>query len=435
MATEHFDNRRKIEKFTIYSAVIRSFHLASTFINLIATPIVFIHYSNIHNFGLWTLILSVGSLAAILDLGLVQVMTTASIQATAKDKTEEASEILNNLLNFLIYLVITIFLALMTLNIAFGRVWEISQYEFLQSASLCFFNFSLGILVRYFEGAFRAQRNLFGLKLLVLSSYLDITIILSNTIEGASFNAILLEMIATKIIVNLILAFRFQKKSKIYKFISLKRAILGISPYQKMGMSILGMPLGYLVINEASNVAVASILGLEMLGIFALLKSLGGIFRQVSGIFILSMTPKFTKLITKKKLDIARQSFSNLKTFLIAVNSIILIALLSIFNLISRNISKMESVGFFEYTIFLSSAFLDIWWIIDSSILVAVNQHKGLTFRFLLSAALGFLIGCSFLFTFGVSAMAIGTLAIDLVLIPYSLEKKNKILKADFIES
>lgn len=69
MATEHFDNRRKIEKFTIYSAVIRSFHLASTFINLIATPIVFIHYSNIHNFGLWTLILSVGSLAAILDLG------------------------------------------------------------------------------------------------------------------------------------------------------------------------------------------------------------------------------------------------------------------------------------------------------------------------------------------------------------------------------
>lgn len=435
MATEHFDNRRKIEKFTIYSAVIRSFHLASTFINLIATPIVFIHYSNIHNFGLWTLILSVGSLAAILDLGLVQVMTTASIQATAKDKTEEASEILNNLLNFLIYLVITIFLALMTLNIAFGRVWEISQYEFLQSASLCFFNFSLGILVRYFEGAFRAQGNLFGLKLLVLSSYLDITIILSNTIEGASFNAILLEMIATKIIVNLILAFRFQKKSKIYKFISLKRAILGISPYQKMGMSILGMPLGYLVINEASNVAVASILGLEMLGIFALLKSLGGIFRQVSGIFILSMTPKFTKLITKKKLDIARQSFSNLKTFLIAVNSIILIALLSIFNLISRNISKMESVGFFEYTIFLSSAFLDIWWIIDSSILVAVNQHKGLTFRFLLSAALGFLIGCSFLFTFGVSAMAIGTLAIDLVLIPYSLEKKNKILKADFIES
>lgn len=416
------------------SAIIRSLSLVSTVISLIATPAVFIHYSNISSLGLWTLVLSVGSFAAILDLGLIQVMSTASIQAFAKNKEDDARNILNILLNFLIYLVIFIFFALLILQIILGSIWIISEQNFLQLLALCFFNYSLGLLIRYYEGAFRALGQLLGLKFLVVSSYADLVILLSNVISGGTFTLILLEMIATKTILILYLAFKFQKVSNTFKFMSLKSVFFGISQYQKMGMNFLGMPLGYLALNEASNVVVASFLGLEILGIFVILKSLGGIFRQVSGIFLLSMTPKFTELISMEKFEIAQKSFLKMKILLVVLNSLILMFLLSAFSLFSQHISKLESVGFGTYAIFLVSAYLDIWWIIESSVMIAANQYKGLTFRFLCSSVAGCLIGSAFLFRFGVAGMAIGTLVIDFLLIPYSIKNRQRILKTDFAE-
>lgn len=425
---------RTIDGLATESAIIRSLSLVSTVISLIATPAVFIHYSNISSLGLWTLVLSVGSFAAILDLGLIQVMTTASIQAFAKNKADDARNILNILLNFLIYLVIFIFFALLILQIILGSIWIISEQNFLQLLALCFFKYSLGMLIRYYEGAFRALGQLLGLKFLVVSSYADLVILLSNVISGGTFTLILLEMIATKAILILYLAFKFQKVSNTFKFMSPKSVFLGISQYQKMGMSFLGMPLGYLALNEASNVVVASFLGLEMLGIFAILKSLGGIFRQVSGIFLLSMTPKFTELISMEKFEIAQKSFLKMKILLVVLNSLILMFLLSAFSLFSQHISKLESVGVGTYAIFLVSAYLDIWWIIESSVMIAANQYKGLTFRFLCSSVAGFLIGSAFLFRFGVAGMAIGTLVIDFLLIPYSIKNRQRILKTDFAE-
>lgn len=425
---------RTIDGLATESAIIRSLSLVSTVISLIATPAVFIHYSNISSLGLWTFVLSVGSFAAILDLGLIQVMTTASIQAFAKNKADDARNILNILLNFLIYLVIFIFFALLILQIILGSIWIISEQNFLQLLALCFFKYSLGMLIRYYEGAFRALGQLLGLKFLVASSYADLVILLSNVISGGTFTLILLEMIATKAILILYLAFKFQKVSNTFKFMSPKSVFLGISQYQKMGMSFLGMPLGYLALNEASNVVVASFLGLEMLGIFAILKSLGGIFRQVSGIFLLSMTPKFTELISMEKFEIAQKSFSKMKILLVVLNSLILMFLLSAFSLFSQHISKLESVGVGTYAIFLVSAYLDIWWIIESSVMIAANQYKGLTFRFLCSSVASFLIGSAFLFRFGVAGMAIGTLVIDFLLIPYSIKNRQRILKTDFAE-
>jgi O-antigen/teichoic acid export membrane protein len=429
MKKDPIDREKKFGRLATESAIIRSLSLVSTTINLIATPVIFIHYSNIYNLGFWTLVLSVGSFAAILDLGLIQVMTTASIQAFAKNKSDIGRNILNDLLNYLIYLVVGILILLLILQSTFGSIWTLSQYNVSQLVALCFFNYSLGILVRYYEGAFRALGKLFGLKLLVLSSYADLTILLSNVIFGVSFTLILLEMIGMKIILVAILSFKFQRNSSIFKLKRPMSAFLGILPYQKLGISFLGMPLGYLVLNETSNIVVASFLGLEMLGIFTILKSLSGIFRQVSGIFILSMTPRFTELISMEKFEIAQMVFLRMKNFLIVLNGLILMFLLSTFSFFTQHISKLESVGYETYVVFLALAFLDIWWIIESTVIVSANQHKGLTLRFLYSSVASCLIGCALLFQFGVSAMAIGTLVIDIVLIPYSIKIRKRILK------
>jgi O-antigen/teichoic acid export membrane protein len=430
MKKDPIDREKKFGRLATESAIIRSLSLVSTTINLIATPVIFIHYSNIYNLGFWTLVLSVGSFAAILDLGLIQVMTTASIQAFAKNKSDIGRNILNDLLNYLIYLVVGILILLLILQSTFGSIWTLSQYNVSQLVALCFFNYSLGILVRYYEGAFRALGKLFGLKLLVLSSYADLTILLSNVIFGVSFTLILLEMIGMKIILVAILSFKFQRNSSIFKLKRPMSAFLGILPYQKLGISFLGMPLGYLVLNETSNIVVASFLGLEMLGIFTILKSLSGIFRQVSGIFILSMTPRFTELISMEKFEIAQMVFLRMKNFLIVLNGLILMFLLSTFSFFTQHISKLESVGYETYVVFLALAFLDIWWIIESTVIVSANQHKGLTLRFLYSSVASCLIGCALLFQFGVSAMAIGTLVIDIVLIPYSIKIRKRILKS-----
>lgn len=430
MKKDPIDREKKFGRLATESAIIRSLSLVSTTINLIATPVIFIHYSNIYNLGFWTLVLSVGSFAAILDLGLIQVMTTASIQAFAKNKSDIGRNILNDLLNYLIYLVVGILILLLILQSTFGSIWTFSQYNVSQLVALCFFNYSLGILVRYYEGAFRALGKLFGLKLLVLSSYADLTILLSNVIFGVSFTLILLEMIGMKIILVAILSFKFQRNSSIFKLKRPMSAFLGILPYQKLGISFLGMPLGYLVLNETSNIVVASFLGLELLGIFTILKSLSGIFRQVSGIFILSMTPRFTELISMEKFEIAQMVFLRMKNILIVLNGLILMFLLSTFSFFTQHISKLESVGYETYVVFLALAFLDIWWIIESTVIVSANQHKGLTLRFLYSSVASCLIGCALLFQFGVSAMAIGTLVIDIVLIPYSIKIRKRILKS-----
>lgn len=377
--------------------------------------------------------LSVGSFAAILDLGLIQVMTTASIQAFAKDKASEARNILNILLNFLILLIIFVFIVSLFLHIILQPNWKISEQNFFQLLELCFFNYSLGLLVRYYEGAFRALGKLFGLKFLVLNSYADLAILISNVISGGTFSLILLEMIVSKTLLILILAFKFQKDSRAIKFMSPKSALSGISQFQKKGISLLGIPLGYLALNEVSNVVVGSFLGLDMLGIFAILKSIGGIFRQVSGIFLLSLAPKFTELISKDKFDMAQKVFLKTKIFLVVMNSLILLTLISAFSLISSNISKLESVGFGTYAVFLMSAYLDIWWIIESSIISATNQYEGLTIRFLYSSVTGCLIGSALLFGIGIKGMAIGTLIIDFVLIPYSIKMRKKILISNYL--
>jgi len=430
MKKDPIDREKKFGRLATESAIIRSLSLVSTTINQIATPVIFIHYSNIYNLGFWTLVLSVGSFAAILDLGLIQVMTTASIQAFAKNESDIGRNILNDLLNYLIYLVVGILILLLILQSTFGSIWTLSQYNVSQLVALCFFNYSLGILVRYYEGAFRALGKLFGLKLLVLSSYADLTILLSNVILGVSFTLILLEMIGMKIILVAILSFKFQRNSSIFTLKRPMSAFLGILPYQKLGISFLGMPLGYLVLNETSNIVVSSFLGLEMLGIFTILKSLSAIFRQVSGIFILSMTPRFTELISMEKFEIAQMVFLRMKNFLIVLNGLILMFLLSTFSFFAQHISKLESVGYETYVVFLALAFLDIWWIIESTVIVSANQHKGLTLRFLYSSVTSCLIGCALLFQFGVSAMAIGTLVIDIVLIPYSIKIRKRILKS-----
>jgi hypothetical protein len=293
---------------------------------------------------------------------------------------------------------------------------------------LCFFNYSLGLLIRFFEGTFRVLGKLTGLKLLVGISYLDLLILATNLITFGSFTVILVEMVVIKIFLILVLSLKLQNVFPVLRFMRPKKVLSNALSYLRLGIVSLGMPLGYLALNETSSIFVGSVLGLETLGIFAILKSLSGVFRQVCGIFTISMQPKFTELISLNKLQTANVSFLKMRILLISLNTLLAVVLLASFNFLSTVIPALSSAGFFVYLIFLASSYIDIWWLIDSSIIVSTNKLEGLALRFLVSSVLGCAIGVLLLFQIGVSGMALGTLAIDFVLIPYAIKVRKRIL-------
>lgn len=421
------ERQRKSKNISIESGLIRVLLVTSTLINQLAIPILFIQFSSISNLGLWTLVVSAGSFAAILDLGLIQIMTTAAIQAFSKNKISIGKSIINDLFNYLFYVVIIVFSATLLVIILTLNSNQLHT-ETIQLMALCLFNYSLGLLIRFFEGTFRVLGKLTGLILLVGISYLDLLILATNLITVGSFTVILVEMVVVKIFLILVLSLKLQNVFPVLRFMRPKKVLSNALSYLRLGIVSLGMPLGYLALNETSSIFVGSVLGLETLGIFAILKSLSGVFRQVCGIFTISMQPKFTELISSNKIQTANVSFLKMRILLISLNTLLAMVLLASFNFLSTFIPALSSAGFFVYLIFLASSYIDIWWLIDSSIIVSTNKLEGLALRFLVSSVLGCAIGVLLLFQIGVSGMALGTLAIDFVLIPYAVKTRKRIL-------
>jgi hypothetical protein len=88
----------------------------------------------------------------------------------------------------------------------------------------------------------------------------------------------------------------------------------------------------------------------------------------------------------------------------------------------------LNSVSFIVYFIFLISAYLDVWWLVDSALIVAANKHIGLSYKFLISTMLSCLLGLFLLPEYGMVGIALGAVLIDLILIPYCLKHRKEIL-------
>ena len=427
MNHNQFKSFFKTDNVSIKSSKIRTIFLLSTIINQLILPIVFLKFSNLSNLGLWTLVISTGSFAAILDFGLIQVMITSAIKEISLSKLNEGRRILNLLFNFLIYILFfVLILAALIQSIIFIGINSLNS-DLITLMSLSFLNFTLGLLVRYFEGSFRALGELSGLKNLVFLSYSDLIILCGNLIYGNTFNSILSQMIGLKIFILFIQFRKFHSNYCVFSWIRPNNLINDIMNYLHLGVSFLKMPLGYLALNEVSNLIIGSLFGLQTLGLFVLLKSISGVFRQVSGIFTASLQPRFTELIYLGKKEIAQELFKRMRFFLVLINSLMLLILLLVFDLLIKLVPRLGTLGFLTYFIFLICAYIDIFWLIESSIIFSVNGHKGFSSRFFLSAIIGCAIGGFLTMDFGVVGMAVGTLLIDLVLIPFSVQKRKEI--------
>jgi O-antigen/teichoic acid export membrane protein len=416
-----------LDNVTAKSAFFRMLSVGATVSGQLLVPFVFLRYSTLEDLGLWYVIISVGSFASLLDLGLIQVMVTSAIQKLNSSR-RESFEILNSLFNYLLIVITaTIFIFILS-SVYFKEFSPFTNVDFLVLSSLYFLNVALGLLLRFFEGCFRVLGSVTGLQIMVFQSYADLIILSLNLIENSSLLNVIIEILVLKFFLLGVLCVKFQIHSQALSIVNPVIVLRRIKEYFRLGVSYLGMPVGYLVVNEISNLSIAALLGLENLGVYSILKSISGVFRQITGIFTLSLQPRITELLARKERASAMNSFIAVRRRLIITNIGALLLLLVLYKLIEDSFSNLQSTSFLVYGVFLLCAFMDIWWLIDSMVINAANAHEGMTFRFLGGATMAGLIGFVLVPFIGVSGMAIATLVIDLLMIPYCRGVRRQIL-------
>jgi hypothetical protein len=418
-----------LENISRNSAFLRLISLGGTFLSQLIVPVLFLRYASISELGLWFLVMSIGGFASLLDFGLIQVVTTSIIQELARGNTENAKKILSSLFSFLVMIVFLVVTIVILINgfIKFSNPGIQSNRSDL--IELYFAHITIGLLVRFFEGSFRAFGSLVGMRFMVLQSYLELSILSFNLIAGESLRVAILEMIFTKTFGVVFLYLRFQTRFHMIQVQRARTILSDLNGFRLLGFSFLAMPIGYLAINEIANISVGSILGLKALGIFSILKSISGIFRQITGVFTLSVLPALSHLLSSGKVIDSDVLFFTMRRRVIAVNSLSFLILLFLYGYLESYFVEMKLIPFISYLLFMVCAYVDIWWLTDSTILVANNQHQGMSIRFLVSSLIGTSIGCLTIQIYGVVGMALGTLILDLVLTPYCARARNSILQ------
>jgi O-antigen/teichoic acid export membrane protein len=424
-----FNFFKKSQDAIIANAIaLRFFSLIALFLNQILVPIIFLYYTSLDTLGLWSFTIAIASFTSLLDFGLIQVITTAALQFYAKNERDRARLILNSLFNYLVFIFICVISCLIILKILLSSSLSHDQIFKFNLISLYFVNISLILFLRYFEGTFRIIGKNIGLKVIIFQSYIDLAIIVINLSHKNNLQIIVIEMIAVKCLQVVILIFRFQLKTGFIQVISPQQIFFILKEYIYLGISYLGMPLGYLALNEVSNILVGTFLGLKALGIYAILKSISGIFRQVTGVFTISIMPKMSGLLAMNEILDLRKIFGKMYKLLITLNTMLLILLILTYKPLISKVEVLNSITFIVYFIFLFSAYLDVWWLVDSSLIVADNKHIGLSNRFLISTIVSCFFGFFLLVKYGISGIALGALMVDIILIPYCIKKRNTIL-------
>jgi O-antigen/teichoic acid export membrane protein len=417
----------KLNNVTTKASFLRALSIGATISGQILIPFVFLRYSTLDNLGTWYVIVSAGTFASLLDLGLIQVMSTASLQKYIIAR-QDSFKIINALYNYLVIVAISITFVLVLFCSYLIGTDQLKTSDFLFLSCLYFLNISASLLLRFFEAIFRVLGSVVGLQFLVCQAYADLVILCLNLMQHISLFSIVLEMIAVKLSLLGILRIKFQDSSRALKLVNPIKSFPEIKKYLRLGISYLGMPIGYLIVNEVSNLTIAALLGVKTLGVYSILKSISGVFRQITGVFTISLQPRVTELIASQARELARSTFFTIRKNLILVNSIVLLLLLLTYKLLEANFANLQSANFIVYVIFLTSAFIDIWWLIDSMVISAMNAHEGFTVRFLASAILSGITGLILVPYIGLSAMAIATLIIDIIMIPYCKRVRNKLL-------
>jgi len=370
--------------------IVRFISLLLMGVTQLLLPIAFIRNYGTERFGFWILVFSISSISSTLDLGWVSSLSVKAIQDKYRDAQIEFQSNLSKIHIISVrqgkLVASTGILAVLSFEIYRDKVFDNTSFSICVAA---IFISVFSIRMKGIEAIFRASGSTLGFTLMtgnfLTNSLLTLLLVYSKLNLG-----VIAVIVATSSFVFFLVA---SKKCRLH-LKSLNAEIFkqrkNTSPNLDWGDAIgfFTFPLSYLLLNECMNILVAVTLGTSSLGIFALIRTYVGIFRQVTTLFTDSYSPTLSEMIASRKLSLAKVIFKRMQIWIYSINMLISIAFLV--TLEFTHIVQSHSSHFPKslFLVFVASAICDIPWNTYFVILASSNNLKLLAWRFAMSCAL-----------------------------------------------
>ena len=298
------------EKFLFLRAV----HILFMTLFQIGIPILFVREFGLEGFGLWVIALSLSAFVNFCDFGMFNSVTNEAIKLKSLGLESDAKKILECLWKYTIIVALTLLLIILIL----GR----SLFTLSNSGGLFTYiavGLVLQVIIRLNEAISRAHINSTGFGVLVFSyiiesSLLVICIFMKTSIETLAISTILSRSFF--ILIGSILNRRWLSISKA-SHRSLRDIALFLQENLRKGLGFLAMPVGYLILFDASNLILGAIMSKEFVATLGLLRISSGVIRQFSSAVLTSYSPTLSSELSlgnKRRVFSIKSRMRNLLT-------------------------------------------------------------------------------------------------------------------------
>lgn len=421
---KRFRNLKTEEKFLF----LRSIYILFMTLFQIGIPILFVREFGLEGYGLWVIALSFSAFVSLCDFGMFHSVCNEAIRLNSLGLESDAKKNLECLWKYTLILALTLIL----LTLILGS----SLFTLSISGNLFTFiavGLVLQVIIRLNEAISRAHVNPRGFGVLVFSyilesSLLVICIAMQTSIETLAVSTIISRLFFIQ--VGFILNRRWLSIRK-----ASHRSFNEIATFLRLnlrkGFGFLAMPLGYLILFDASNLILGLIMSKEFVATLSLLRISTGVIRQFSSAVLTSYSPTLSsELFLGNRLKVLSLK-SRMRTLLIC-STLVLFTILTLCSdlIVSEYFKDAPLINSYIFIIFLISVAVDVPWNYRSIFLFAVNEHEGVAKRFILSSLIG---TCSLFYLapeFGFFGVVMSLCVQDIFLTRYTFLRSRELIES-----
>ena len=419
-----FKNLKTEETYLVLRAV---YILFMTFFQ-IGIPILFIREFGLEGYGEWIIALSLSTIVSLCDFGMFSSVTNEAIRLRSLGKELEAKKTLECLWKYTFMVALTLITVVLIL--------DKTLLTLINSGNLFSYiaiGLVLQVIIRLNEAISRAYINPRGFGVLVFSYILEsillvICIIVQTSIETLAISTLLSRLVF--ISVGSILNRQWLSFIKANQR-SVKEIVDFLQLNLRKGLGFLAMPVGFLLLFDASNLILAVLMSKEFVASLSLLRISTGVIRQFSSAIITSYSPILSReIFSGNKLELLSLK-SQIRNRLI-FSTVILFSTLALASdlIISEYFKNAPLVTPFIFIVFLISVAIDVPWNYRSAFLFAANEHEGVAKRFLLSSLIGIISLFYLAPKFSLIGIVIAFCIQDILLTRYTFRRSSELIQS-----
>jgi O-antigen/teichoic acid export membrane protein len=407
--------------------VLRAVYIIFMTLFQIGIPILFISEFGLDGYGEWIIAISVSTFISLCDFGMFNSVANEAIRLRSTGKDFEAEKTLECLWKYTFMTALTLITLVLILDKTL--LTSISSGKILSYIAI---GIVLQTIIRLNEAISRAHVNPRGFGVLVLSYIIEtvvltIFITLQKSMETLALSTLISRLFF--IFVGSILNRQWLSPRKAYQ-----RSIMEIIEFfllnLRKGLGFLAMPVGSVLLFDASNLILAALMSKEFVATLSLLRISTGIIRQFSSAILTSYSPSLSReIFSGNKLKLLSLK-SQVRNRLI-LSTAILFSILALASdlIITEYFKNAPLVTLLIFIAFLISVAIDVPWNYRAAFLFAANEHEGVAKRFLLSS----LIGAASLFylapKFGLFGVMIAFCIQDILLTRYTFIRSDALIQ------